>query len=58
MAAETVPGYWMNETSGALRPAMEAYLYGEPMQPIQVATERDDIARWLARAESCGIDPL
>jgi len=28
------------------------------MQPIQVATERDDIARWLARAESCGIDPL
>jgi hypothetical protein len=78
----------MNEQSGVLRPAIEAYLHDKHMTPIQVATvraylrqwisapawkgpmidvlrtaveeiiERDDITRWLARAESCGIDPL
>jgi hypothetical protein len=37
----------MNETSGALRPAMEAYLYGEPMQPIQVAAVRAYLRQWM-----------
>lgn len=35
-----VPGFWMNETSGVLRPAVEAYLRREPMTPNQIAAMR------------------
>jgi hypothetical protein len=34
------PGYWINETSGVLRPAVEAYLRHEPMTPAHVAAVR------------------
>jgi hypothetical protein len=30
------PGYWMHETSGVLRPAVEAYLRDEPMTEAQI----------------------
>jgi hypothetical protein len=31
------PGYWMHETSGVLRPVVEAYLHGGPMTEADIA---------------------
>jgi hypothetical protein len=42
------PGYWMNETSGVLRPAVEAYLLGEPMSEAQIAAMRAYLRQWVA----------
>jgi hypothetical protein len=42
-----VPGYWMHETSGVLRPAIEAYLTGAPMTPTQVAAMRAYLRQWI-----------
>ena len=44
----SAPGFWMNETSGVLRPAVEAYLRREPMTPGQVAAMRAYFRQWLA----------
>ena len=49
------PGFWMNETSGVLRPAVEAYLrlrdWGEPgtpdMTPPQIAAMRAYLRQWI-----------
>lgn len=43
-----VPGYWMNETSGVLRPAVEAFLRGGPMTAEQVAAMRAYLRQWIA----------
>ena len=88
MTTSHVPGFWTNETTGVLRPAVEAYLRGGPMSDDQVSAmraylrqwiaapvwhgamvdvlrtqiealdSRDEIDRWLERAEGEGIDPL
>lgn len=42
------PGYWMHETSGVLRPAVEAYLNGEPMTDEQIAAMRAYLRQWIA----------
>ena len=42
------PGYWMNETSGALRPAVEAYLNDWPMSAAHVAALRAYFRQWMA----------
>jgi hypothetical protein len=42
------PGYWMNETSGVLRPAVEAYLSRNPMTPDQIAAMRAYLRQWIA----------
>jgi hypothetical protein len=42
-----VPGFWMNETSGVLRPAVEAYLRREPMTPNQIAAMRAYLRQWM-----------
>jgi hypothetical protein len=42
------PGYWMNETSGGLRPAVEAYLNDWPMTPEHVASLRAYFRQWMA----------
>jgi len=47
MIAGPIPGYWMNETSGALRPAVEAYLYGDPMTDAQIAAVRAYLRQWI-----------
>lgn len=83
------PNYWMYETSGVLRPAVEAYLRNEPMTLNQIGAmraylrqwigspvwhggeeieqlrldvesivSRDDIHKWLAKADELAIDPL
>jgi hypothetical protein len=43
-----MPGYWMHETSGVLRPAVEAYIYGEPMTPEHIAAMRAYLRQWIA----------
>jgi len=45
--SEAVPGYWMNEQSGVLRPAIEAYLRHQSMTPIQIATVRAYLRQWI-----------
>lgn len=40
--------YWMNETSGLLRPAVEAYLSGGDMTGEQVAAMRAYLRQWIA----------
>jgi hypothetical protein len=41
------PGYWMHETSGALRPAIAAYLNGGPMTPTDIAARRAYLRQWI-----------
>lgn len=41
------PGYWKDETSGALRPAVEAYLAGGEMTPEQIAAMRAYLRQWI-----------
>jgi hypothetical protein len=47
MIAGPIPGYWMNETSGVLRPAVEAYLYGDPMTDAQIVVVRAYLRQWI-----------
>jgi len=42
------PGFWMYETTGALRPAVEAYLNGEQMTGEQIAAMRAYLRQWIA----------
>lgn len=41
------PGYWMDETSGALRPAVEAYLNGQEMTVGQIGAMRAYFRQWM-----------
>jgi hypothetical protein len=43
----TLPGYWMNETSGVLRPAIEAYFAHAEMTPGQIAAMRAYLRQWI-----------
>lgn len=43
-----VPGYWLYETSGVLRPAVEAYLTGRPLSGEQIAALRAYLRQWIA----------
>ena len=47
-APMTMPGFWMDETSGVLRPAVESYLYGEPLSDQQIAALRVYLRQWIA----------
>lgn len=40
-------GYWMYETSGVLRPVIEAYLNGHEMTGEQMATMRSYLRQWI-----------
>lgn len=40
------PGYWMYETSGALRPAIAAYLSGDELTPGEIAAIRAYLRQW------------
>lgn len=42
-----LPGYWMNETSGKLRPAVEAYLRGGEMTAEDIAAMRAYFRQWI-----------
>ena len=47
-APPRAPGFWMNETSGVLRPAVTAYLNHEPMTGEQIAAMRAYFRQWIA----------
>jgi hypothetical protein len=53
---EKGPGFWMYETSGMLRPAVEAYLRGETMTPDQIAAMRAYLRQWIAAPVWAGTD--
>ena len=55
-----VPGYWMHETSGALRPAVEAYLNNGEMTPRHIGAMRAYLRQWINSGNWKGpmIDPL
>jgi hypothetical protein len=40
-------GYWMFDTSGVLRPAVEAYLHNGNMAPEQIAALRAYLRQWI-----------
>ena len=42
-----LPGYWMHETSGVLRPAVEAYSAGGKMTPEQIVAMRAYLRQWI-----------
>ena len=56
--AERLPGYWMHETTGVLRPAVEAYLSGGPMPPEQIAALRAYLRQWISDPVWEGADEL
>jgi hypothetical protein len=43
-----IPGYWRNETSGVLQPAVVAYLNGTPLDDRQIAALRAYLRQWIA----------
>jgi len=45
--AAGAPGYWMNETSGALAPAVLAYIAGDDLDTAQIATLRAYLRQWI-----------
>lgn len=53
-----VPGYWMHETSGALRPAVRAYLRAEPMSVSHIAAMRAYLRQWISAPAWHGIHEL
>lgn len=44
----TTPHYWMHETSGVLRPAVEAFLAGSSMTDNQIGAMRAYLRQWMA----------
>lgn len=44
---EGIPAYWMNETSGVLRPVIMAYLHGEPLSADQIITMCAYLRLWI-----------
>jgi hypothetical protein len=47
LGAVNIPGYWVNETSGQLKPAIEAYLFGKSMTEAQIAAMRAYLRQWI-----------
>lgn len=43
----TIPGYWMNEQSGVLKPVVLKYLKSEPLDAGEVATMRAYLRQWI-----------
>lgn len=41
------PGYWMNEVSGVLKPAIMAYLNRDEMTGHQIAAVRAYLRQWI-----------
>ncbi len=42
-----IPGYWMHETTGRLRPAVEAYLLMAPMSEEHISAMRAYLRQWM-----------
>lgn len=46
-ADPNAPKYWTYETSGVLRPVVEAYLKGRILSPAQIALMRAYLRQWI-----------
>jgi ribosomal protein L37E len=44
---DLAPGFWMHESTGVLRPAVEAYLSGGPMTEGQIVAMRAYLRQWI-----------
>jgi hypothetical protein len=51
-----VPGYWMNETTGALRPSIHAYLEGIVLSREHVLSIRAYFRQWMGRGDWRGAE--
>jgi hypothetical protein len=40
-------GYWMNETTGVLAPAVRRFLRHEPLSPSDIDLLRRSLAQWM-----------
>jgi hypothetical protein len=47
MSNTDLPGYWMNEASGVLRPVIELYLTGGHMTARDIAIMRNYLRQWM-----------
>lgn len=52
--SDATPGYWMYERSGVLRPAVEAYLFGQALTDEQIAYLRAYFRQWVAAPDFQG----
>ena len=43
----SAPLYWMHETSGVLRPVIEAYLNREPLTEAEICVMRAYLRQWI-----------
>ena len=50
-----MPRFWMNEQTGVLRPAVEAYVTGGPMSVEQIAAMRAYLRQFIAA--TCWVGP-
>lgn len=50
------PGYWMNETSGVLRPAVKAYLERDELTGEAIAALRAYFRQWINAPAFRGAD--
>lgn len=50
------PGYWRNETSGVLAPAVKAYLEGDELTPQEIAALRGYFRQWVNAPAFVGAD--
>lgn len=53
---EGAPGYWMNETSGVLAPAVKAYLEHDELTPQEIAALRAYFRQWINAPAFVGED--
>ena len=51
-----IPGYWMDETTGVLRPAIEAYVNHRLMRPEHIVAMRAYLRQWIASDVWAGPD--
>lgn len=50
----TTPGYWRNETSGVLRPAVKRYLDGEQLSATDIAVLSAYLRQWVTKGDFHG----
>lgn len=53
-----MPGYWMHETSGILRPAIMAYLNGDELNEAHIAAMRTYLRQWINAPDWLNVDEL
>ena len=57
-ARRGVPGFWMNEATGQLRPVIEAYLTGQHMTARDISIMRVYLRQWINDGDWRDVDLL